>query len=162
MKTFRNHTLKEYSDVLSMRTPTPGGGSAAALTAVLGVSLLSMVANYSLGKSVPKSVVNKIRKFLKENEKIRKRLLELVDLDAQAYLGVVKARKSTRSVRKKAFKKAREVPFEVSRLCYAVIQKTPFLAAKGNKYLLSDVEVAVELLHAAFCSAMVNVRINQV
>jgi formiminotetrahydrofolate cyclodeaminase len=160
VKKYKSHTLKEYSDVLSMRTPTPGGGSAAAYTAALGVALLSMVANYSLGKS-SKAVDNQMKKFLKTNEKFRKRLLELVDLDAQAYLNVVKSRKSALSVRRKARKKAAQVPFEVSRICYEAVKQAPFLVAKGNKYLLSDVEVGVELLEAAFRSAMINVRINQ-
>ena len=144
-----------------MRTPTPGGGSAAAYTAVLGVALLSMVANYSQGKSTSKSAETKIKQFLKANEKVRKRLLELVDLDAEAYLKVVRARKSAPAVRRKARKAAQAVPLEVSRLCYQAISQAPFLVAKGNKYLLSDVEVAVELLLAAFRSAMINVRINQ-
>ena len=161
MKKYNGHTLKEYSDVLSRRIPTPGGGSAAAYTAVLGVSLLSMVANYSLGKSTSKAAENKVRAFLKATEKTRKRLLELVDLDAEAYLKVVKTRKSAPAARKKALKAAQAVPLEVSRLCYQVITQAPFLVANGNKYLLSDVEVAVELLLAAFRSAMINVRINQ-
>jgi len=147
-----------------MRTPTPGGGSAAALTAALGVSLLSMVANYSKGKSASRFVENKINQLLKANEKSRKRLLELVDLDAQAYLKVVRTRKSEQSspaVRQKALKSARQVPLEVSKICYQSIQQAPFLVAKGNKYLLSDVEVAVEFLFAAFSSAMINVRVNQ-
>jgi len=143
-----------------MRTPTPGGGSAAAYTAALGVALLSMVANYSLGKA-SKDVDRKLRKILKENDKVRRRLLELVDLDAQAYLKVVKTRKAAPAIRQKAFRQARAVPVEVSRLCYQVVRQAPFLVAKGNKYLLSDVEVAVEFLLAAFHAAMINVRVNQ-
>lgn len=143
-----------------MRTPTPGGGSAAAYTAVLGVSLLSMVANYSLGKS-SRAVDGKIRKFLKENEKARRRLLDLVDLDARAYLKVVKARKAAPAARQKALREAQAVPREVSRICYQMVRQAPFLVAKGNKYLLSDVEVAVEFLLAAFHAAMINVRVNQ-
>jgi formiminotetrahydrofolate cyclodeaminase len=143
-----------------MRTPTPGGGSAAAYTAALGVALLSMVANYSVGKS-SRSVDRQLKKLLKANEKMRNRLLELVDLDAQAYLQVVKTRKSAPAVHRKALKAAGQVPLEVSKICYHAVQQAPFLVAKGNKYLLSDVEVAVEFLLAAFHSAMTNVRVNQ-
>ena len=161
MKKYQNHTLKEYADALSMKTPTPGGGSAAALTAALGVALLSMVANYSKGKSPSQVTENKIKKIFITNAKIRRRLLGLVDLDAQAYRNVVKTRKSAEAVRQKALRQARQVPFEVSRLCYQAVEQAPFLVAKGNKYLLSDVEVAVELLLAAYRSAMINVKINQ-
>ena len=161
MKPFKHHTLKEFSDTLSLKTPVPGGGSAAALVGVLGVSLISMTANYSRGKGLSKLDEKKIRDILAKSEKIRKRILELVDLDARAYLGVVKTRQARPAVKKKALKKAREVPFEVAQLCYSALELTPYLVRKGNKHLLSDVRVAAELLLAAFRSALINVEINQ-
>ena len=91
MKKFKNHTLSEYLDVLSKKTPVPGGGSAAALTAATAAALVSMVANYSKNKKSPKNVENKICSIFKQSEKIRKRLLKLVDLDAQGYLKVAQA-----------------------------------------------------------------------
>ena len=161
MRKFKNHTLKNYLDSLSARAPVPGGGSAAALAGSLGAALISMVANYSLGKNKSKSVERQIKNTLLKSEKIRKRLLELVDLDAQAYLGVVKTRRSKGAVKRKALKKARAVPMETCRLCYAAIQLTPLLVEKGNRYLMSDVQAAAELLEAAFHSAMINVQIDQ-
>jgi len=53
------------------------------------------------------------------------------------------------------------VPLEVSRYCYEAVNLAPFLIKNGNKYLASDVIVAVELCSAAFKAAMVNVEINQ-
>jgi len=46
-------------------------------------------------------------------------------------------------------------------LAYAAIQLTPLLVKKGNRYLLSDVRCAVEMLLAAFQSAAANVEVNQ-
>ena len=43
-------SLKKYIDDLSAKLPAPGGGSAAALTGALGVSLILMVLNYTVGK----------------------------------------------------------------------------------------------------------------
>ncbi len=144
-----------------MRVPVPGGGSAAALSGALGAALISMVANYSVRKDKPKPTDGKIKGILCESEKIRKRLLEIVDLDAKAYLGVVKTRKASPRIKNAALKKAREVPFETCRLCYKAVELTPFLVEHGNQYLLSDIRVALELLTAAFNSALVNVEINQ-
>lgn len=160
MKSYKNHTLQEYAEVLSLKTPTPGGGSAAALTAALGAALLSMVANYSLGKGSP-SNDQKIKKSLKQSEQLRKRFLALVDLDAKAYLKVVQTRKGPPQQRKAALRKAREVPMEVCKLCYKAVQLSPTLVRYGNKYLISDVKVALELLLAAFNSARTNVEVNQ-
>jgi formiminotetrahydrofolate cyclodeaminase len=161
VKKFKNFTLTEYSSVLSQKVPAPGGGSASALTGALGASLISMVVNYSLGKSSSQFLEKKFKKTLQQSERIRKRLLELVDLDAQAYLALVKAKKKSPQERQKALKNARAVPMEICRQSYEAIALAPFLVENGNKYLLSDVEVAVEMLWAAFKGAMKNVEANQ-
>ena len=161
MPKFKNFTLQKYLDVLSDRAPVPGGGSAAALTAALGCALISMVARYSLGKGKGKEIEGNITKLLKQSEKFRGQLLTLVDLDAEAYLKVVKARQGTSAQKKKAAQAAAKVPLEVCRVCYNAVALTPYLVEQGNKYLLSDVQVAVEFLLAAFNSAMINVEVNQ-
>ncbi len=160
MKKFQDYTLSEYCDVLSQKVSVPGGGSAAALSAALGAALLSMVVNYSLGKKTA-DVDAKLKEILEESEALRRRFLELVDLDAEAYLEFVKARKADEQTKEQARKRACEVPLEVAKLCYQALDLAPYLVLEGNKYLISDVEVALELLGAAYKSAMFNVRINQ-
>ena len=161
MKLFKNYSLSEYTRVLSLKVPAPGGGSAAAATAALGAALLSMAANYSLGKTTLRSNDRKIKAGLKQSEQLRKRFLALVDLDARAYLNVVKTRKAAPAKRAAARRKAAEVTLEVCTLCYKAVQLSPALVRYGNKYLVSDVKVALELLLAAFNAARVNVEINQ-
>ena len=161
MKKYKNHTLCEYLDALSKKTSVPGGGSAAALTAATGAALVSMVANYSKGRNKSKRVENKIYSLLKQNEQIRKRLIELIDLDAKAYLDVVKTRGASAQVKKKALRGASKVPLEVCRLCYKAIQLMPYLIENGNPYLISDIEVAAEMFLAAFNSAHINVGVNR-
>lgn len=160
MKKFQDYTLSEYCDVLSQKVSVPGGGSAAALSGALGAALLSMVVNYSLGKKTD-DVDAKLKEILKKSEVLRKRFLELVDLDAQAYLEFVNARKADEPTKEKARQRACEVPLEIAQLCYQALNLAPYLVLEGNKYLVSDVEVALELLGAAYKSAMFNVRINQ-
>ncbi len=160
MKKFKNHTLSEYLDVLSKKAPIPGGGSAAALTAATGVALISMVADYSIGKGKPKRVENKLCSLRQKSEQIRKRLLELVDLDAQGYLKVVKAQGKSAAIKKQAMRTAAKAPREVCRLCYKAVQLMPYLVEHGNPYLVSDVKVAAEMLLAGFNAAHINVEIN--
>lgn len=158
---FRNTTLQAYLDQLSRREPVPGGGSAAALTGALAVGLISMVANYSLGrKTNTKAVQHRLAKILKASESLRRRLLELTSLDSQAYLNVCQARSLDKKSQRRAAKEALAVSLEVCKLCHKAVLLTPFLAEKGNPYLLSDVEVALELLMAAFNGARIMVRIN--
>lgn len=131
------------------------------MTAALGAALLSMAANYSLGKASSRADEQKIKASLKQSEQLRKRFLLLVDLDAKAYLNVVKTRKAAPAKRNAARRKAAEVPLEVCKLCYKAVQLSPTLVRYGNKYLVSDVKVALELLLAAFNAARINVEINQ-
>ena len=145
---------------MSKKTPVPGGGSAAALIAATGVALISMAADYALGKGKPKSVESRIRSLRKKSEQIRKRLLELVDLDAQGYLKVVKAQGKSAAVKKQARRAAAKPPREVCRLCYKVVQLMPYLVEYGNPHLVSDIEVAAEMLLAGFNAAHINVEIN--
>lgn len=158
---FKDRTLQEYLDQLSRREPVPGGGSAAALTAAMAVGLISMVTNYSIGRKFNTNAVDKrLSRILTTSEPIRQRLLELTSLDSEAYLKVSAARVLDKKAQARAAREARAVPQEVRKLCFKAVQLTPYLAKKGNPYLLSDVEVALELLMSAFNSAGVMVRIN--
>ena len=158
---FKDKTLQEYLDQLSRREPVPGGGSAAAYTAAMAVGLISMVTNYSIGrKANTKDVEKKLAKILVQSEPIRLRLLELTSLDSEAYMKVTAARALDKKAQKQAAKEAKAVPQEICKLCYKAVLLTPYLAEKGNPYLLSDVEVALELLLSAFYGARIMVRIN--
>lgn len=161
MVNFKGYTVGKYLDQLARKEPVPGGGSAAALTAALGAGLISMVANYSVGRKYNTATTEKrLAKTLASSEAIRKRLLELTSLDSQAYLKIVEARKLDPAAQKKASREAKAVGKEVCKLCYKAIELTPFLVERGNPYLTSDIEAAAELLQAGFNASMVMVRIN--
>lgn len=161
MKKFKDHTLEEYLNRLSAREPVPGGGSAAALSSALGAGLIAMVTRYSLGKGKPLAVETKLQKIVERSDAIRQSLLELVDLDAEAYLGVVAARKLDAKAQKAASKKAAQVPKLICQLSYEAVELTPFVVENGNPFLMSDIEVALELLLAGYHSALVMVKANQ-
>ena len=147
-------------DIAKEVGPVPGGGSAAALVAATGVALILMVANYSVGKTKSKNIETRLRNIIKKGTALRRRLIALVDLDAQTYMDVVRSRQAYGKAGKTALRKAVQVSREVCRLCYKAIELTPFLVEKGNKNLISDIEVAAEMMLAAFNSAMSNVEAN--
>ncbi|MFA5089872.1 MAG: cyclodeaminase/cyclohydrolase family protein [Candidatus Omnitrophota bacterium] len=144
---YRNKTLKKYADDLAARSPTPGGGSAAALVAALGVSLVSMVVNFTLGRKEYAAYESELKEMLVESEKLRGEFLNLVDLDIAAY--------KSRNIRD-----ALDIPFMLCRLCFEGMKLCPALVKKGNPRLISDVAVAAVLLESAFTSAYFNVLIN--
>lgn len=142
-----NRTLKEYLNDLAARIPAPGGGSAAALNAALGVSLLSMVINFTLGKPRYAQYEEELKKALEKTEKLRQEFLRLVDLDVTAY-------------KSKNIRDCLDVPFMIARLCFEGAKLCPGLVKKGNVNLISDVACAAICLEAAFAAAYFNVEIN--
>ena len=79
---YKNQNLTKYLDDLSARLPAPGGGSAAALNAAMGASLISMVVNFTLGKPKYAAFEEELKDILAKSEKLRKDFLDLVDLDS--------------------------------------------------------------------------------
>ena len=142
-----NKSLNQYLDDLAAKLPAPGGGSAAALNAALGASLISMVVNFTLGKSKYMQYESELKVILGKSEKLREQFLELVDLDVAAY-------------KSKNMRDALDIPFMVCRLAFEAIRLCPALIKKGNVNLISDVAVAAVLLESAFTSAYFNVDIN--
>jgi formiminotetrahydrofolate cyclodeaminase len=144
---YADKSIKQYLDDLAAKLPAPGGGSAAALTASLGVALICMVINFTLGKPKYARYEKELTEMLSNAERIRKRLLELVDLDVEAF-------------KSKDINRALQVPLEICRLCFEAIQLCPPLVKKANVNLISDVAVAAIMLEAGFSGALFNVRIN--
>ncbi|MFH1201544.1 MAG: cyclodeaminase/cyclohydrolase family protein [Candidatus Omnitrophota bacterium] len=144
---YKNSSLKQYLDDLSAKLPAPGGGSAAALSGALGVGLMSMVCQFTIGKEKFKDVEGAIKEILDYVGSSGKRLLELVDEDVEAF-------------KNRDNKKSLEVPLEVCRLASEAVNLCPDLVKMANPNLISDVGCAVDLLAAAFNAARLNVEIN--
>jgi len=144
---YKDETLKKYLDDLAAKLPVPGGGSAAALTAGLGASLISMVVNFTIGKPKYASFEEELKTILEKSGKLKEEFLRLVDLDVVAY-------------ESKNIRDALDVPFMVCRLCFEAIKLCLPLIKKGNINLISDVAVAAILLESAFAAAYFNVEIN--
>ncbi|MBU1726036.1 MAG: cyclodeaminase/cyclohydrolase family protein [Candidatus Omnitrophica bacterium] len=144
---YKNESLEKYLNDLAAKLPAPGGGSASAMIAALGVSLISMVVNFTLGKPKYAQYEAELKEILEESEKLRAEFLKLVDLDVQAY-------------NSKNLRDSLNVPFMIARLCFEGAKLCPPLIKKGNANLISDVAVAVIFLESAFAGACVNVEIN--
>ncbi|MFZ0035161.1 MAG: cyclodeaminase/cyclohydrolase family protein [Sedimentisphaerales bacterium] len=162
--------FKEYIDDLAAKKPAPGGGSAAAVVGALGVSLLSMVANFTLGKEKYKNVEPEIQEILSSSEKLRAGLEKLVDEDVAAYRTVSAAyqmaketeeqKKARTEAIQAALRTAMAVPLAACRNLSEAMKLCQPLLEKGNANLASDVGVGAEFIASAFTSALLNVEIN--
>jgi formiminotetrahydrofolate cyclodeaminase len=144
---YKNESLKKYLDDLAAKLAAPGGGSAAALNAAMGASLVSMVVNFTLGKPKYARYENELRQILEKSEALRREFLDLVDKDILAY-------------KSKNVRDALDIPFMLARLSFEGIKLCPPLITKGNINLISDVAVAAVFLESAFSAAYFNVEIN--
>lgn len=158
-----NRPLKEYLDDLSAKKSAPGGGSAAALTAVTGTSLMSMTANYTLGKPEYKEVEAKVADILLQVQKFDLELRELIDEDVDAYKKLMEGLKDASDDDARAdelYKDAMEPPFLVCEITSKCMKLCMELAKIGNKNLITDTAIAAVLFDAAFFAAKFNVYVN--
>ncbi|MGB3932478.1 MAG: cyclodeaminase/cyclohydrolase family protein [bacterium] len=165
----RKDTVDQYTARLASGAPIPGGGSASALVAALGMALGSMVANLTV-KKVEGEEAAAIKDILEEGEILQEKLLELVDADAEAFSGVSRVFKmpreteeekaARREAMQKALKEAAVVPMEAARLCLKALHLQERLLELGTPHAISDVGVGALFLGAALRGAYLNVQIN--
>lgn len=159
-------TCTEFADVLAAKESVPGGGGAAAYAGALGVALCSMVGNFTTGKKKYAEYEEDVQRMLAEGEKIRKRLLELVEEDAAAFYplsqayGIPKEDPTRAETLERCTKDALAGPLEMMRQVAKAIELLEEMNVKGSRMLISDVGCGAVLAAAAMRAASMNVFIN--
>ena len=154
-----NEGTKRFLEDVASSSPTPGGGSVAAMAGAIASSLGEMVCNLTIGKKRYADVEEDIKKLREKCSEARERFLELVEEDALAFDKVMEAFKKKEGI-EDALKLAAETPLATARECISLLHVLVEVAEKGNKNSISDAGVAALMAQAAFHSAMLNVRIN--
>ena len=158
-----NEPLRKYLDDLAARSPTPGGGSAAALAASLGVSLMMMAANFTIGNPKYKDVEGEAADLITKLSKFSLELRDLIDKDVEAYKKLSKGIKECRENATKldeVYKEATNPVFEICKITSVCLKLCKTLAKIGNVNLITDTAAAAILLEGAFFAAKFNVYIN--
>jgi methenyltetrahydrofolate cyclohydrolase len=160
---YLNGPIKEYLSDLAAKKPAPGGGSAAALTAAIGVGLMSMVANYTVNNPKYKDVAERAAIILSRTEVARIELETFIDKDVESYSNlsnVLKVSGNDSAKVEAAYKEAVRVPFDICMISAECLKLCDDLAECGNKNLITDTAIAAILLEGAFFSAKFNVYVN--
>ena len=162
--------ISNFLDELASNSPTPGGGSVAALAGALGAGLISMVGNLTVGKKKYEDVEEDIKKIIGSSEKLRCELSQLIEEDVKVFnnfMATYKMPKETEDEKKIRTEKIQEslieaakVPLKVAYKCLDVLSLSKEVAEKGNINVVSDAGVAVLMAEAALESAILNVKIN--
>lgn len=162
LRTFANETASE--------SPAPGGGSIAAYTGALGVSLGTMVANLSSHKRGWDDRWEEFSIWAEKGQILKDRLLFLVDEDTRAFnrimdsFGLPKGSETEKAERKRAIqeasKYAMEVPVMVMEACYESMEVMKTMSEKGLSNSVSDAGVGALCARTGVVGAWLNVRIN--
>ncbi len=136
---FAELNTKEFTDVLASKAPGPGGGGAAALAGAIGTALASMVRNLTFNKKKYADVEEEIISIMEEAEKIRSKLLGLIDDDAEVFeplakaYGIPKEDPKRPEIMENALKLACTVPMEIMRTASRAIELHKILGEKGRR-----------------------------
>jgi glutamate formiminotransferase/formiminotetrahydrofolate cyclodeaminase len=159
-------SLDGWIDELASGSPTPGGGSAAALAGTLAAALVAMVARLTVGRKAYAAVDAQAREILAEAEQLRGELRRLVDEDAASYEGVTRAYKIPKSdparaqAIDEALAAAARPPAEVVKRGRRLLALAQTIEQIGNKNAVSDARVAGMLAKTAIDGATENVNAN--
>jgi formiminotetrahydrofolate cyclodeaminase len=163
-------TVTELLEAFASPTPTPGGGSAAALSGAVAASLFAMVAAMPKTKNGTQEDRLMLDAILDDLVRLRKTLTDLIDRDAASYDGVVAAYKlpkgtdEEKAARKRAvqdaMRVATDVPMETARASASLITLARVIAERGNPNAKSDTTVALSMAQVGMGGALANVEVN--
>jgi len=163
-------TLKEFLEKSAASDAVPGGGSSSALNAAIAAALAEMVANLTIGKKRYTDVEGRMRELAEEMSAYRKRFVNDIDRDADAYRLVMEAYRLPKESEMEqdersdtihqAMMIASLVPMEVAEHAFNMLGSIAETVHKGNRNAITDGLVAMMACRTAILGALLNVRIN--
>ncbi len=169
-KKFHLETIGSFFDQVAAKTPTPGGGTAAAMMGALGASLGVMACRFTTGEKF-KAHAAEMETAANSLLSVRDQLIPLMEADALAYDRVSEAlalpkendeqKKSRMEALHASLKGAMEIPLHTMDLSFRALQILQRHSADMNANLASDLASASLALVASVQSAWLNIQINK-
>lgn len=161
---------EDFVDAVASDSPTPGGGSVAAVVGGMGAALAAMVAGLTVGRKRYASVEDDMRQLRSQAFGLQGELMDLATADMAAFESVMAAYRLPKDTPEGAGKrqeaiqdglrKATEVPLDTMRRAVDVLEIARRAAEIGNTNAISDAGIAARMAHAACRGASFNVAIN--
>jgi formiminotetrahydrofolate cyclodeaminase len=166
----KEQTLEQFAAAVSSGSPTPGGGSVAALAGALGASLLAMYCFLSAGLEKYGAAALLLEQAGLEARALAASLLLSVDRDAGAFDRVMEAyrlpkeaqaeKERRRQAIQAALVEAARVPLHTARECLRVLELAGAVAGRGNPSAVTDLGVSILQGWCGLQGACYNVLIN--
>jgi formiminotetrahydrofolate cyclodeaminase len=163
-------SVHDFIAELGAGTPTPGGGSVAALCGALGSALATMVAKLTLGKERYRDGWAAMEEVRDAADELGRRFLDLIQEDTDAYQGVLASlrlpkgteeeKASRQAALQAALKRAASAPLETLRASERLAHLAKASVEKGTPSALTDGAAAFHLARAAAGIAVANVKVN--
>ncbi|MFM1871726.1 MAG: hypothetical protein RL398_1148 [Planctomycetota bacterium] len=163
-------TLRQFLDSLAAKTPTPGGGAAAAIAGCMGTALFTMVIRFSRGKKANVDREGDLATVETRLEGLAALLSPMAERDCKAFdlvsaaYKMPKATPDETALRERAIQEAMVgamvVPEETLCLARDVMAAMEGVIGCIAKTIASDLASGASLLLAAAEGAFLNVRIN--
>ena len=162
----RDQSVQSFLDQLASSSPTPGGGSVAALTGALAAGLISMVCQLTVGRPRYAAFEAEAQAILAQSEAIRSRLTDLIQIDVAAYSTVAAAYKLPKEDPNRtaaiaaAMVVATDVPLQIAEQAAALLPLALPVAQQGNRTAVGDVVAGAQLAVACGHVSVFNVAAN--
>jgi methenyltetrahydrofolate cyclohydrolase len=156
VSSFLDQPVRGFLDQLAARTPTPGGGGAAAVTGAMAAGLVAMAARFS-ATQLPGA-----GDLADQADELRLRVARLADVDARAYTAVLDVfrRHGDADQRREALLDTALVPLEIAEIGARIAALAARVAEGGNPNLRGDAVTGALLAAASARSAASLVDIN--
>ncbi|HEX5050472.1 MAG TPA: cyclodeaminase/cyclohydrolase family protein [Planctomycetota bacterium] len=165
-----HQSFEQLVESLAAKTPTPGGGAAAAMAGCMGTALFLMVVRFSRGKKANVDREGDLARVETMLADYLSRLLPMADRDCRSFdlvsaaYGMKKDTDDQRALREKAIQEAMVgamvVPEETQCMVRDVFVAMESVVGCIGKAIISDLASGAALLLAAAEGAYLNVRIN--
>ena len=165
-----NDGYREILDAIASDSPTPGGGSVAALSLAHAHALVCMVARLTLKSGKWESGHDTATRVLDGSHKGIANAIDLARRDAESFDSVMLAfrmPKTTdeelsqrRSAIERGYLMASKVPLETAETGAVLLQEIADFATNCNANAITDLAAAAQLAHSSISIAALNVKIN--
>ena len=166
----RDLSVKGFVYETSSDSPAPGGGSIAALSAATSAALIEMVANLTIGKKGYEEVTNEMEKVKETASQYKDKFINYIDEDSNSFNKIMEAFKLPKETDNEkalrtntiqlAFKGAANVPLNVGKDAFELLELAKIVILKGNQNAVTDGAVAAMQARTAVHGAFYNVKIN--